>query len=415
MLAAALTRELGCSVDTAFRWIAFLVLPLAVGVVALLFLKLRINSLLLVPVLFGYPLARSFQLICLPDLFYTLLLGVFILLLAYRRFILAALMLVVLFCARESTVVLGLVTAAVVAVAHRSASPRQAPLDGASLDGAATEPVRKGPGGAGIVAIFLLATAAGMLLNHHVAAKAAGNIHQINPLVYLLAKAPYNFLQNIVGVRLWSNTYIMIKGDHPLIQWALPPWMRQHSGAITHVGINDFSLSFPADYVIAVLCSFGVLLTALIKELRDKVAAAGGNITGRWRRYRAVVRGVAVVLRPEPVAVRVAAVYGMISLLIVPILGSAVLRYVFYAWPAFWLWGAGFFQRQYLTAPGRNRPYLAALLAIHLILVWLPLSQGWRDAQSNWAIRSLVILAVAIVLHWVVWRLLDLIRQGSGV
>jgi hypothetical protein len=46
--------------------------------------------------------------------------------------------------------------------------------------------------------------------------------------------------------------------------------------------------------------------------------------------------------------------------------------------------------------------------------VWLPLSQGWGDAQSNWAIRSLMILAVAIVLHWIAWRCLDAIRQGSG-
>jgi hypothetical protein len=404
MLAAALVRESGCSVDTAFRWIAFAILPLAVGVVALLFFKLEIDSRLLAPVLFGYPLARSFQLICMADLLYTLLLGLFVLLLAYRRFILAGLMLVVLFCARESTLVLGLVAALMVAAEFRSAPHQDNPA-------ISHEPVPRSGRGAGVVAAFLLATAIGLWLNHHIAAKAAGNIHQIDPVIYLMAKVPFNFLQNVMGVRLWSNTYISMHGDHPIVRWALPAWVRAHSGAITDIGINDLSPRFPANCLSAVLCGFGVLLTTLAKEICDKARAEGPTIAGACRRCRAVGRGFADLFAEQPLALRVAGVYGIVTLLIVPLLGSAVLRYVFYAWPAFWLLSAKLFQRNYLRAP-RNRRCLAALLVVHLALVWLPLAQGWRD-ENDRSFRPLAYLAAAIVFQYVAWRLLSAIQHRS--
>jgi hypothetical protein len=397
MLAAALARATGCSVDVAFARIALVVLPLAVAVVALLYLKLNIDWRLFLPALLGYPLARSFQLICVADLFYTLLLGLFILLLAYRRFVEAALMLVILFCARESTLVLGLVAAAITALDSHSASSREAlPID------------KRAPR---IVAIFLLATVAGLWLNHHVAARAAGNIHQIDPVIYLMAKVPFNFLQNIMGIRLWSNTYIPMHGDHPIVRWALPSWVRAHSGAITDIGINDLSPRFPANCLSAVLCGFGVLLTILAKEICGNARAEAPTTAGPWRRCRAVGRGFSGVLAGQPLALRVAGVYGIVTLLIVPLLGSAVLRYVFYAWPAFWLLSAKLFQRDYLRAL-QNRWHLAALLIVHLALVWLPLAQGWRDANDR-SFRPLAYLAAAVVLHGVAWRLLNAIRRSS--
>jgi hypothetical protein len=273
------------------------------------------------------------------------------------------------------------------------------------------EPVPRSGRGQGVIAVFLLATVAGLWLNHHVATKSAGNIHQIDPVTYLLAKVPFNFLQNVMGVRLWSNTYIPMHGDHPIVRWALPAWVRAHSGAITEIGINDLSPRFPANCLSGVLCGFGVLLTTLAKEIYDKARAATLPIAGRWRRCRAIGRGFADLLAKQPLALRVAGVYGIVTLLIVPLLGSAVLRYVFYAWPAFWLLGAKLFQRDYLSAP-RNRRCLGALLIVHLALVWLPLAQGWRDANDR-SFRPLAYLAAAVVLQYVAWRLLSAIRHLS--
>ncbi len=53
----------------------------------------------------------------------------------------------------------------------------------------------------------VLFTVLGIGFVGHFAKQGLGNIHEANELVYLVGKVPFNFLTNVCGVRMWTNTH----------------------------------------------------------------------------------------------------------------------------------------------------------------------------------------------------------------
>jgi hypothetical protein len=371
-------------VDTIFLAVDVVCVPVTVFALATLLRRLAIPVLLLVPAVLGASLVQSIQLAFMPDLFYTLLLSGFLILLAEDQIGLAAGGVVVLFCARESTLVLG----AVLVVLGRRAFPRR---------------------GGRLASLFAVATLVGFLLNRHVTNMSAGNMHHITGLTYMLGKVPYNFTKNILGIQVWFNTLIQTQGNHPMVRYSLPH--RLQMGGISEVGISEISPLFPLRWLLSSACTFGVLLTVLLHAGRRAWIEAGP------RPWLARARRVfALLAADQPFVLRVAGAYGIISFILVPVLGTATHRYVYYAWPAFWLTALALFVRNYLpeSAPALARAghLLIALLVVHAVLIWLPVvpTPGMGPVLAVGGA-----LGVAVILHIIAFTLLArlLTRQNS--
>jgi hypothetical protein len=163
------------------------------------------------------------------------------------------------------------------------------------------------------------ATLAGMLVTAAVTRSAQPNFHHLGTMAYLFSKAVANTLNNIFGVIPWANTYATHAPEHyaeaPIWKMALPSWLSV--GAIREVGIYRFNGINPAVTVFTMLTAFGVLPGLLLAR--------------KARAWRQVLSADTTMVLP------VAAVYGALSFMLVPVLGMSLERYVGYAWPAFWI------------------------------------------------------------------------------
>jgi hypothetical protein len=379
-----LAKLLAVSVDSAFRAVALLAVPVMVLGLTVLLRRLRVPILLLAPGVVTAPVVGAIRLAYMPDLFYTLLLIGFFLLLCFNRTALAAATLVLLYCARESTLVLGVTVVFVVTVSRGTHRRREAGL-------------------------FLAATVVGMLVNRHVSNHlSTGNVHHLGGLSYLLGKVPYNFTKNILGVQVWTNTLVRTQGNQPLVRWMLPMWLRV--GEITDVGVSEISPLFPLRWLVSTVTAFGVLLTVLVHATGAAWRTAVAGTGGRFARCGQTLSALSA---RQPVAVRVAGLYGVISLVLVPVLGTATNRYVFYAWPAFWVLGLGLFVGRYCPAATagvrRAWPALAALLVLHVILCWHPSGPilGLHRVTS-----ALIVFAGSVLLHVLAWHCLGMLRAA---
>jgi hypothetical protein len=219
----------------------------------------------------------------LPDIFWDALLTIFLLCLWRKSYGLAAALLLPLYMARESTllVLLCLLVSGIRYLRLRA------------MVGA------------------ILASAAGALAGQYLARGSQGNVHHLPTLVYLLAKVPFNLMKNIFGVQLWLNTLHFT--NPPLWTWQVPPWL--HLGGIKVVGICSFDPYFPSWTLLSWLGGFGVLPLVLCKSLRSGQLQEGLN----------------------NFFLRFCLLYGLISYLAGPLLGASIYRLVLYGWPAFLL------------------------------------------------------------------------------
>ena len=379
--------RLGCTVDPVFCAMALLALTGFLLTMAVLYGRLGISPLLLLPAAFCASSVRTLQLAIMPEQFYTLLLGVFFLLLAGGYELAAAVGLVVLFCERESTILLSASIFGVLWWTRRLLEPTQ---------------FRRS---------FLLpaaATLVGVLISRQVSSHAAGNIHHINSFVYLLVKAPYNFLKNVLGLEIWTNTLAELDPKYDcLFKMNLP--LGLHLGGIHAIGIAEITPIFPCYWIYGSLSTFGVLLTVIVREVwiarLDQSQKTGlHRLIGPFER----------VLGPQPAFIQIAAVYGLLSFGLVPLLGSATARYIYYAWPAFWLLGMYLFSTRYWPAlrQPRHRTTALALLLVHLALVW-PIPSTWFGA---WVQPSAFVSVInAALLQVIAWNLLGRVQSTQPV
>jgi len=281
--------------------------------------------------------------LALPDLGYGALLALLLLLLDQQRFWLAALLLLPLALAREST--------ALTLLCLLAAGWQRARLCHALT--------------------AIAATIAGMSLVKGLAAGGLPNREQLPPLLYLVGKAPWNFMKNVVGLPLWNNLNCN-NCTTPQSQFHVP------LGGMQAIGFCAFDPLLPLATIAQALTCFGFLPLLLLFL---------------WRRDPHLLHSASILLR-------FCALYGLVSFLLAPVLGSSVLRLYGYAWPLFAVATPLLALRAFSLQP---RPALLFLL-LHLGLCWLPL---WHPLRP-FALANALFLVLLSALAWAAgWSLLS--------
>lgn len=310
-----LNRGFGLSLDHGFLAIALVSLLAFLVLCAVHMLRSGVAPIAAVPLLLIPTVLSSFENAYLPDLPHAALLaGLFAALMARRNAVLVVLLIVLLQLTRESSVLVVAVLAFVLwRRSHRSLAL------------------------ASVAACFAAMATVGRLTRG-----SAPNIHSLNTLAYIVGKLPFNFAENILGIRIWTNTFAPIKDLDPAYTMNVPRWL--HLGHITRIGFLGVNASAPLATLAVWLTEFGVapaVLLALLRRNRDR-------------------------LRRMPPAIEVAAIYGTITFLIGPLLGASVERLVFYGWPAFVI-AAPFILIQYHKLDASSA---FGLLCLQLLCCW---------------------------------------------
>jgi hypothetical protein len=249
----------------------------------------------------------------LPDLLYAALICCFLLLLWRGHMMLAALMMLPLMVARESTIF--------TLVCFLIAGGRRLRLREAAAS--------------------VLATAAGILIVHRLTLDAQPNQENISPIFYMAAKMPWNFLKNVLGLNPWADVYRACE----VPRWQMP----LHLGPLHAIGLCAADFSYPLRAIAAALASFGLLPLLLFQLRRVRIDPA--SRLGRNAFF-----------------LRFCVLYGIASFLLTPLLGESFLRLYFYSWPLFLvaipiLMGAA-------RASLASAPAALLFLAMHLSLSW---------------------------------------------
>ncbi len=260
---------------------------------------------------------ESFRDYFLPDLPHAALVMLYLLLLRRRWGGWASVMLVPMFLARESTL---LVAAIAVPVLWRLAGRRAGLMH---------------VGGALV----------GIVASHFAARHALPNQHHINDTLYMIGKVPWNAAKNVFGIILWSNT---LQVQPPVRVWNVPHWLPL--GGVHQVGYSAFDKVYPLLTGSLILGSFGLGSCVVFCLL--------------WRMpLRRLLPG------KEPYLC-IAAIYGAATFLLSPMLGAGVPRLFAYGWPLFLVYLPAMVPRLW-----RNWPVwtVSILLALHLLMAWTDL------------------------------------------
>jgi hypothetical protein len=170
------------------------------------------------------------------------------------------------------------------------------------------------------------------------------NIHQLNNILYLVLKMGYNFLYNIGGIRLWSNTFSMIPCE-PVYFMNLEKY--HIFGQIKSVGFCSFDIYRPLATLSILLSVFGILLSGLIFFIRKNK--------------------IKTLLTHLPTEVLFSLILGVLLFLVGTSSGSWVYRLVGYGWPAFWIATIYFIS----TGIAKKQAYII-LLIVQLCFSWIP-------------------------------------------
>lgn len=212
--------------------------------------------------------------VILPDLFYAALICVFLALLEAEQLTWAALFLLPMMVARESTS-LTLVCFLIAAWGRLGWGQR---------------------------VLAVVSAAAGSVIVGRLSG-GAQNMEHIPQSIYMMAKVPWNSLR-LVGVEPYANVF-------PLC--TEPRWQRAvHFGSLRAIGVCSFTIDTPIVAMAMAITMFGLLLPVVFFLLRAR----------RWR-------------LGNDVMVRFAVIYGATSFLLAPLLGTAFDRLFNYAWPLF--------------------------------------------------------------------------------
>jgi hypothetical protein len=164
-------------------------------------------------------------------------------------------------------------------------------------------------------------------------------------LVLDLLKIPYNFALNVCGLEFWTNTNAATITD-PL-KWVanVPPWLPL--GKIHQIGYCGFFVERPVKLLLLALSAFGVM------PMFVALSVIRGNREILFKKFD----------------YSVAILYGALMFVLAALTGTNPARYVLYAWPAFWIFGAALVYQKFQT---RDRK-LAEFLVLSLLAAWTPM------------------------------------------
>jgi hypothetical protein len=330
---------------TVWRW--FFVLGVAALLITLLcssWLLARSGARVFAFVAAGgmYFWAALFGGFMLPDTFSAALLAIFLVCLWQRWFLLAALLLVPMFVARESTI---LVLACLLVAGWRQFRM----------------PVKL---------IAILGSLAAIILVKVLTRHALTNSEHLGALTYIAAKAPWNFLSNVLAVAPWSNTVALCAV--PKWSLTLPGFLAL--GGVRAIGICGYDSGWHARLLLVALCTYGLLpVTTLYLLLRHR----------GW-------------LWTENIFLRFCVLYGCSSFLLAPLLGRSLERLFLYGWPVFVLITPILAQRLFAQDRGLGITWLA----LHLATAWLDVifftgNGRVQDWPSAWWLAAAVLIANA--------------------
>jgi hypothetical protein len=336
-----LGRITGLGVDTGF---------LLLGIVCLIALLILVTRLLwswqagivIFAAIFLMPFwVDLFHDYYLPDPLHAAILAAMLLCLLFGHTGLALLLLLPAYLARESTLL--------VAICLIFACWRRIRLRSALI---------------GVVAIVCAG-----LVSRHYAQTGPASVHGMTGGTYILGKLVWSFFKNVLGLPLWSNT----------LPECTPVWVKAipsgyHLGAIRAIGVCRPSSWGPTRLLLAWFGVFGIG-PALALTM--------------WRKIVSLTPPASKRLAGQSIVFRFCIVYGLISILMTPLLGASVDRLVEYGWPFY------FVVVPWLLSQSHDlRGFRAgALLVLHLVTSWLAWF-AFRQQPSTYLWAGLAVLAL---------------------
>ena len=284
---------------------------------------------------------QSFSDYFLPDLLHAALLMVFMAFLRRRWWALSAAMLLPMYLARESTLLVSLIA---VPILWRLVGRR-------------------------VGLLFLGASLTGLAVSKFATRHGLPNIHGLNDTLYMVGKIPWNLSKNVFGITVWVNTDPLPTPPH---LWQLPHWI--HLDRIHQIGLYSPSSFTPGVTLIGMLLAFGL-----------------GPCVMACLLLRVPLRR--LLPRTEPY-LWVAAIYGGVAYLLAPALGTGVIRLAGYGWPLFLVYLPAMMPRIWRLW----RPWqVLCLLVLHLGPYWI-LPRGWGHMPWHLAMILGVCDALAFAL-----------------
>jgi hypothetical protein len=316
-IAAWLGRQTGFGVDTGFLVLGVACLVALLGLVAGILWAWRAPTVIFAGIFLMPFWVDIFHDYYLPDPLHAAILAAMLLLLLRGRSEWAMLLLLPAYLAREST---SLVAACLILACWRRIPLRSAVIGVLALMGA-------------------------VLVSGHYSHGGPANVHGITGGSYILGKLVWSFFKNVLGLPLWSNT----------LPECAPVWVKTIPvalGGIREVGMCQPSLWGPSRLLLAWFGLFGIGPAVALVLWKKVVFPVGSPETD---------------LPGLPVVLRFSVLYGLISILMTPLLGASVDRLVSYGWPFYFVALPWFlFQR-----PAPRGVRALGLLVLHLLTCWL--------------------------------------------
>jgi hypothetical protein len=347
-MAGWLGRVTGSGVDTGFLLLGIVCLVALLGLMAGLLWSWR-APLFLSAAIFLMPFwVDVFHDYYLPDLLHAALLAALLLFLLSGYTSLAFLLLFPAYLARESTLLVAL-----------------------CLVFACWRRIRLQPALVGALAIL----SAGLIGRHYNQA-AAVSVHGISGGAYILGKLIWSFFKNVLGMPLWSNT---LPECSPIWVKAIPPGL--HFGAIRSIGLCQPSLWGPTRLLLAWFGIFGIGPALALALWRKLVSPARELPPGRAMVFRFCL------------------VYGLISILMTPLLGASADRLVEYGWPFYFVLLPWFLSASYDLRGLRS----SGLILLHLLTCWLAWF-AFRQQPRSYLPAALAVLVLNALAYAVLRR-----------
>jgi hypothetical protein len=340
-IAGWLGRSTGLSVDTGFLLLGIVCLVALLALLAGLLWSWRAPPAIFAAIFLMPFWVDIFHDYYLPDLLHAAILAAILLCLWFGSTAAALLLLFPAYLARESTL---LVALCLVFACWRRVRLRHAVI--------------------GVLAIFCAG-----LVSRHYGQGGPASVHGLGGGAYILGKFFWSFFKNFLGLPLWSNT---LPECIPIWKTALPGG--HHLGAIREVGLCEPSVWGPARLLIAWFGIFGIgpsLAFALWRKLISPASATDQRLPGQL------------------IVFRFCMLYGLISILMTPLLGASADRLVEYGWPFFFVVVPWFVASNYDLRGIRT----SSMVLLHLVTSWLAWF-GFRQQTPSYLFAGLAVLAL---------------------